>query len=330
MKVLVTGGSGFIGVHLVDLLRNQKYKVLNLDISKPIDNKNIDLWRNISILESELLSKQILEFEPHYIVHLSATTTQNAKSIEDFEVNIQGTKNLIDAANNLTGLKKLIFTSTQYVSTPGYPLSDDLSKLVPYGFYGESKLVGEEIIRNSFSGSSWTIIRPTTIWGPWHPILSNGLWKQISKGHYFHPRNDEAVKAYGYVENTVWQIEKLMQLENSCTDQQTFYLADANLAQREWVDGFVQRLTKQKMRSIPKFMLLCISEIGEILGKVGIAFPLYRSRFRNLITANPSPLEKTHVLIGQSPIGFDDAVNRTCIWLEEEHFAGRNGPLLDE
>ena len=330
MKVLVTGGSGFIGVHLVDLLRNQKYTVLNLDISKPIDNTNIDLWRNISILESELLSKQILEFGPHYIVHLSATTTQNAKSIGDFEVNIQGTKNLIAAANNLTGLKKLIFTSTQYVNTPGCPLSDDLSKVVPYGFYGESKLVGEELVRNTFSSSSWTIIRPTTIWGPWHPILSNGLWKQISKGRYFHPRNDKAVKAYGYVENTSWQIARLVEVENSLTDQQTFYLADENMSQSQWVSGFVNRLTGRKMREIPRLFLFFMSEAGEILRKVGIPFPLYRSRYRNLITSNPSPVEKTHALIGQVPIGFDVAVDKTCRWLEEEHFKARKGPYVDE
>ena len=108
MKVLVTGGSGFIGVHLVDLLRNQKYTVLNLDISKPINNTNIDLWRNVSVTDKELLAKQILEFDPNYIIHLSATTTQNAISLEDFTVNIQGTQNLIEVANNLTSLKNPI------------------------------------------------------------------------------------------------------------------------------------------------------------------------------------------------------------------------------
>ena len=319
MKVLVTGGSGFIGVHLVDLLRNQKYTVLNLDISKPIDNTNIDLWRNISILESELLSKQILEFGPHYIIHLSATTTQNAKSIEDFEVNVQGTKNLIAAANNLTGLKKLIFTSTQYVNTPGYPLSDELSKLVPYGFYGESKLRGEELIRKDFSGRNWTIIRPTTIWGPWHPILAKGLWAQIMKKRYLHPRNDSAFKAYGYVENTSWQIARLLEVENSLTDQQTFYLADENMSQSEWVSGFVLRLTGRKMREIPRLFLFFMSEAGEILRKVGMPFPLYRSRYRNLITSNPSPLGKTLSTLGPVPVGFNDAVNRTCNWLEQKY-----------
>jgi len=319
IRVLVTGGSGFIGIHLVDLLRNQNYTVLNLDIRAPIDDRNIDLWRNVSVIDIELLSKQILEFDPHYIVHLSATTTQDAKSLEDFEVNIQGTQNLVDVANNLPSLRKLIFASTQYVNNPGYPISEDLSKLVPYGTYGESKLVGEKIVRNSFLGASWIIIRPTTIWGPWHPILVSGLWKQISNGLYFHPRNDQSIKAYGYVENTAWQIEKLMRLENSLTDKETFYLADANLVQREWVESFVQRLRKRKMRKIPKTFLFFLSEFGEILCKVRIPFPLYRSRYRNLVTSNPSPLDKTLSVLGQVPVRVDDAVNRTCNWLEEKY-----------
>ena len=318
-KVLLTGGSGFIGIHLVKLLCNQNYTVLNFDITKPIDNTNIDLWRNISVTNSELLSQQVLEFDPHYIIHLSATTTQNAKSLEEFEVNIQGTQNLVDAANNLTSLKKLIFTSTQYVNTPGHPFSDDLSKLKPYGYYGESKLVGEQIIQNSFSSSSWTIIRPTNIWGPHHPILVKGLWKQISKRRYLHPKCDTSIKAYGYVENTSWQIAKLIELENRLTDQQIFYLADGNMSQRQWVSAFVSRLTGGKMAEIPKVFLFVMSEAGEILRRVGISSPLYRSRYHNLTTSNPSPLDKTLSILGPVPIGFSDAVDRTCSWLEEEY-----------
>jgi nucleoside-diphosphate-sugar epimerase len=317
LKVLVTGGSGFIGIHLVNLLREQKYLVLNLDISVPIDNRNTDLWKNTSVTDYEALVREILEFDPNFIVHLSATTTQNARSLQEFEVNIQGTKNLIEIANRLNHLEKLIFTSTQYVNTPGHPLSDDLSKLLPYGFYGQSKLLGEELIRSNFASTAWTIIRPTNIWGPWHPILVNGLWKQISKGRYLHPLNDQSIKAYGYVENTVWQIAKIIRLENNLTDEKTFYLADANLPQTEWVGGFVERLTKHKMRKIPKIFLFILSEVGEALSKVGITFPLYRSRYRNLVTTNPSPLENTFNTLGPVPIGVNDAINRTCEWLEK-------------
>ena len=318
-RIIVTGGSGFIGVHLMEMLIKQNYKVLNFDIRPPIDNSNLDLWRKVSMTNKDHLQRQILQFNPHYIVHLAATTTQDAKSLEDFDVNIKGTQNLLDISNMLTNLKKFVFTSTQYVNFPGYPISEILEELNPYGFYGESKLLGEKMTRDLLQNSSWIIIRPTTIWGPWHPILAKGLWKQILMGRYFHPKRDSAVKAYGYVKNSVWQIIGLMEMENSFTDKKVFYIGDENIRQDRWVRGFVSRLAGQKMREIPKIILFIISEIGELLNKLGIEFPLYRSRYRNLVTSNPSPLEATLELLGPSPIALEIAVEETCSWLEQMH-----------
>ena len=324
-KILVTGGSGFIGSHLVSFLNRENYTVLNIDIKKPINNENIQLWENVSILDMPRFRKTVMKFNPDFIVHLSATTTQNTKSLNEVEVNIQGTMNLIEIVNDLTGLKKLIFTSTQYVNSPGLKISESTEKLHPYGFYGESKLLGEEIIRNSSLKPSWTIIRPTTIWGPLHPILANGLWKQIWLGRYFHPKRDNAVKAYGYVRNSVWQIVRLLEIENHFTDKKIFYIADENMSQDRWVSAFASRLTNQKMRRMPKFILFILSEIGELFGRFGIGFPLFRSRYRNLITSNPSPIENTLVLLGPSPIPFEEAVDETCSWLRQFYNPKRDG-----
>jgi nucleoside-diphosphate-sugar epimerase len=316
-KVLVTGGSGFIGIHLVELLRQRNYTVLNLDIKKPIDNKNLDLWTNVSLLEKDSLGKYVAKFNPNYIVHLGATTTQDAKSLDDFEVNIKGTQNILDTSSMLTNLKKFVFTSTQYVNSPGYAISEILDELKPYGFYGDSKLLGEKMTADLLQDSSWTIIRPTTIWGPWHPILAKGLWKQILKARYFHPKSDTAVKAYGYVKNSAWQIVSLMEMDNSLTDKKVFYIGDENISQDKWVSAFVFRLTNRKMRRIHKLNLFMLSEIGELLNRLGIKFPMYRSRYRNLITSNPSPLDNILMLLGPPPILFEEAVDETCAWLEE-------------
>ena len=316
-KVLVTGGSGFIGIHLIERLKSLNYMVLNIDIKPPIDKRNLELWCNTSVIDSVRFKKIVLDFAPEYIVHLSAVTTQNSKSLEDFQVNIEGTKNLINIANELTDLKKIVFTSTQYVNSPGHPLSDNSSKLLPYGFYGKSKLMGEEQVRKDYINNNWIIIRPTTIWGPWHTILAKGLWRQILKRRYFHPSGDTAIKAYGYVKNTAWQIVKLLEEENELTDEQIFYLADDNLSQKKWVESFVSRLTGRHLLQVPKIFLFILSEFGEILVKFGFSFPLYRSRYRNLITSNPSPLDKTLKILGPSPVNLEDAIEETCNWLYE-------------
>ena len=173
----------------------------------------------------------------------------------------------------------------------------------------------QQILQNS----GWTIIRPTTIWGPWHPILTDGLWKQILRGRYFHPKGDESIKAYGYVKNTAWQISQLLEIDNILTDKKIFYVGDENISQDKWVGDFVLRLTNRKMRRIPRFNLFILSEVGELLSNLGIRFPMYRSRYRNLITSNPSPLDNTLELLGPSPISFEDAIDETCSWLEKHN-----------
>ena len=102
LKVLVTGGSGFIGIHLVSLLSEQGYSVLNIDIRPPLNKRNLDLWKKCSLLDRESLESHMLEFNPDFIVHLAAITTQDAKSLSEFEINIKGTENLVLAAKNLT------------------------------------------------------------------------------------------------------------------------------------------------------------------------------------------------------------------------------------
>ena len=318
-KVVVTGGSGFIGIHLVEYLRQHNFKILNLDIQPPIDVKNVELWFGASITDKDSISEEIVRFNPNYIVHLAATTTQNSKSLADFDTNIRGTQNILEVARSLSNLEKFIFTSTQYVNSPGLPVLNDLEALRPYGFYGQSKLIGERLTQRILEHHNWTIIRPTTIWGPWHPILTDGLWKQILRGRYFHPKGDESIKAYGYVKNTAWQISQLLEIDNIHTDKKIFYLGDENISQDKWVGDFVLRLTNRNMRRIPRFNLFILSEVGEFLSNLGIKFPMYRSRYRNLITSNPSPLDNTLDLLGPSPISFEDAVDETCSWLEKHN-----------
>ena len=316
-KILITGGSGFIGVHLVEYLLGRNFEIKNIDIRPPINGRNMDLWESVSILDKNQLQKTLIDFNPSFIVHLAATTTQNSTSLDDFEVNTEGTQNLFQIAVNLKDLKKIIFTSTQYVNTPGFPLSAKVNELRPYGFYGLSKLMGEQMAEQLLGNSNWIIIRPTTIWGPWHPILTDGLWKQIKRGLYFHPKKDEAIKAYGYVRNTAWQIGQLLEIESSLTNRKVFYIGDGNNLQSKWVSTFVEQLTSRKMREIPRSILFVASEFGEILIKLGLNFPLYRSRYHNLVTSNPAPLAATLDLLGPSPISLEKAVEETIFWLNQ-------------
>jgi nucleoside-diphosphate-sugar epimerase len=312
-KVLVTGGSGFIGIHLVDYLDEIGYQVANIDLQPPINTKHLDKWTQLSILNFKDLQIFMNNFQPNYIVHLAAVTTQDATSLNEFNVNITGTQNLLEISEKLDHLEKFIFASSQYAVTPGS--NHDLEKpSKPYGLYGESKLIGEELTKCLLVSTSWTIIRPATIWGPWHTILSKGLWNQIDKRKYLHPLTDNAIKGYGFVKNSAWQIGKILTAPKALTDHETFYIGDENLKQSVWVKEFHKSLTGKDLRYVPNALIFILSEIGELLLKIGVTPPIFRSRFRNLVTSNPVPLEKTLTRFGKPPTELKDAVRETVLW----------------
>ena len=324
-RAIVTGGSGFIGEHLIRKLLSENFDVLNLDIKKPSDSSMHKYWKNLSILESQKMQSIVVDFDPNYIIHLAAVTTQNTKDLASFEVNIQGTLNVIESANTCTNLSKFIFASTQHVHIPGWFLDKNGLNGSPYGFYGESKLIGERMLTKRGKKLSWTIIRPTLIWGPGHPTLIHGLWKQILNGRYLHPKNDNVVKSYGYVANTVWQIHQLLMVDVAATDRKTFYLGDENLQQKVWVDLLSQELIGSKVREVPRFLLLWLSKIGQLFSVFGLDFPMYPSRYHNLVTSNPAPLDETIQVVGTPPTDLATAVTETTRWIISKHLEFENG-----
>lgn len=320
-KVLVTGGSGFIGVHVAEELINRGYNVLNLDISAPIDGTHNKNWKDVSILDTTSLTREFENFEPTYVIHLAAVTAQDAKSLTDFEVNITGTRNVLRLCKETPSVSKVIFTSTQYVNRAGIKLPDELIDYEPFGLYGQSKLQNEKDIHSEMNFDNWIIVRPTAIWGKWHPILTKGLWMQILKGRYLHPSGDQAVKPYGFVRNTAWQYAQLLELPNAVTDRKTFYLADKVQGQSNWVRMFIEAFGC-KYREVPKTLLFLISKIGDLAKSVGFPFPLYKSRYQNMMQTNPIDLTETIDLLGKSPIFDSVGVEEVARWIMEPRDQG--------
>jgi nucleoside-diphosphate-sugar epimerase len=314
-KVLITGGSGFIGGHLRSHLELLGYKIFNLDIVPPTKQSNHSTWRECSILDFADLKSQIEEIRPNSIIHLAALATMEAASAEDFRVNTEGTANVLQAVREIGGVEKLIITSTQHVRAPGSCPSQNEEDYIPHMMYGESKVIAEKLVRNAEQLAHWTIIRPTAIWGPHHPNLVEGLWKLIYTGRYFHPKNDQVIKCYGYVKNVAWQIERILALPADVTNGRTLYLGDGNSKQFEWVNRFSTALTGRSVKTLPLWCIHLASKVGDLLRSLGIEFPIYDSRFHNLTTNNPVPIEPALEILGAGPYSMQEGIRETVEWL---------------
>ena len=207
MKILITGGSGFIGSNLVEHFINSGHTVLNIDINEPRNDLNAAIFKKIDILDYEKLFKAFSDFGPDYVVHLAAKTDLKGVSESYYEANTDGLKNIIRVCSTLNGIKRVIFASTMLVNRVGYE-SKSLEDYNPTTLYGESKVKGEVMIKEASQDlEDYCLVRPTSIWGEWFTEPYNDFFNYVLAGLYFHPGNKACTKTYGYIGNVVFQIE---------------------------------------------------------------------------------------------------------------------------
>lgn len=173
MKILVTGGAGFIGSHTSDKLIQKGHEVWILDNLYSGKKENVN--KNSEFILADIteypLSELFIKERFDYVIHLAAQLDVR-KSVEDpyfdARVNIEGTLKLLDAAVK-SDVKKFIFISSAGVmygdtvepaseSTPPSPVSP----------YGVSKLASEHYIRayRFNHGLNYTVLRLANVYGP--------------------------------------------------------------------------------------------------------------------------------------------------------------------
>ncbi|MCF6409173.1 NAD-dependent epimerase/dehydratase family protein [Pseudalkalibacillus salsuginis] len=173
MKVLITGGCGFIGSHIAELLAAQGYEVVVID-NLSSGNYRSDIYP-IHYYEIDFTSMEmegIFEKErPEFVIHLAAQVdikTSMENPVFDAEINILGTIRLLQMCR-IHEVKRFIFASTSAVyGDLGGQSADEASSLNPISFYGISKLASEKYIQqfNQQFGLPFTIFRYSNVYGP--------------------------------------------------------------------------------------------------------------------------------------------------------------------
>jgi len=316
-RVLVTGGSGFIGTNLVEHYYLSGDHVTNLDIVSPRKSQHAALWRKTNLLDSKALRQAVIEADPEIVFHMAARTDLEGKCMSDYSANTQGVSNLIHALQGVRGLRLTIFASSMLVCSVGYRPNGELD-YCPNTAYGESKVVGEQIVRSEAAGRfPWIIIRPTSIWGPWFETPYCDFFMAVQRGLYMHPSGMNIHRSYGFVLNSVVQLARLAALDGASLLGRTVYMADHKpMELKHWAETIQRALGAPPIREIPLWILRGIAMGGDLLKTMGYARPPLTSfRLNNLLTEMVHDTAPLHLACGDLPYSMEQGVRITCEWL---------------
>lgn len=329
-RVVVTGGSGFIGTNLVDHLAALGVEVRNLDLAAPRHPDHARHWVRCDLLDPDAVGRTIADAAPDAVVHLAARTDLRGATVDDYAVNTDGVRNVVAAVGAVGTVRRVLFASSQLVCTPGHRPADPFD-VSPPNPYGESKVTGERIVRDALGGesagtASWMLLRPTSIWGPWWGELYSAFFRTVRAGRYVHPRGVRISKAFGYVGNTVEQLTSLLGAPDADVDGRTLYLSDYEpYPVLDWANEISDAFGRRSIREVPVAALRAVAKGGDLLRRVGVAEPPLTSyRLRNILTPSSFDMEPLRELCGPLRWTREEGTAATVAWMRQ-HPGGHVG-----
>lgn len=322
MKVLVTGGRGFIGSFLVEKLLETGYEVRCLLRSeKPGWLAGLRYeWCPGDLSDGAALERAVDGVD--YVFHVAALTKSHSKRIL-YQVNVGGTEQLLRAMRRMgTDPKRFVLISSQAAAGPsasGQPVTE-ADPPQPVSAYGMSKLKAEQIVTEFGSSIPFTIIRPPTVYGPrdvdvyqyfkyasrgWLPVLSGG------------PRYLSAVYVKDLVEGIV------LAAENQSATGQTYFLCNDDFYSWEQFGEIVASVLGVKTRKmlIPVPLVYVVSLVFELAAKVSRRATLFNfDKFREFAATHwiCSNAKAQQELNFQCHHSLEAGVRETALWYEKE------------
>jgi nucleoside-diphosphate-sugar epimerase len=326
MRLLVTGGSGFIGTNLIESFAAET-AILNYSLDPPLDSSQRTYWRQGDILDSNATRSIFNEFQPSHVIHLAARAEcdENTTVEVGYKANTVGTGNVLDAIAATPSVERFIITSSQFVCAPGRLPQGD-SDYYPNTVYGQSKVITERLTREANLPASWTIVRPTNIWGPWHMRYRREFWRIVQSGLYLHPGRTPVMRCYGYVMNIAHQMRKIFEAPRDLVNGQTLYLGDRPTDLFNWVNGFSRALRGHDARVVPRNVMRILALLGDIPSAItGKPFFINSSRFCSMTQQYMTPMDRTFELLGENPYTLDQGIEVTVRWLRNCRQSGALG-----
>ncbi len=343
MKVLVTGGTGFLGSNLVDYLAGRDYQVRSLDVKKrhkdpghrgqrPEDtkaqrNKERQIGQILPEGAEELIGDigdrgviQEAVKDIEIIFHLAALVTQNNLSAEDYrKVNVEGTRILLEEAKK-AGVKRFVYCSSDSVSGRIRELpAKESDACHPENIYGITKYEAEKTVLRFQNNLEAVIARPTRVYGPRDFRLLQ-IFKSIKKGRFFLVGKGKVLFHPVYISDFLEGLELCARREN--VSGEIFYLGgESPLELKEFLGAIARYLGVE----LPAFALSAgLAKAGArflegICSVLKITPPLTRRNLEFFLRDRSYDISKAKRMLGYKPqVVPAEGIKRTGDWYREE------------
>lgn len=301
MDVFATGGSGFIGTHLLERLEERGDRVRAL--ARPGDSA-----RTVEACGATAVRGDLGEVDAmaagmdgcDVVFHLAAKADRWGPRDAFLEVNVRGTANVVEAARE-AGVETLVHTSTEAVLADGDPLRN-VDESAPYpdapvGLYPETKAMAERYVLDENDDVLTTVaVRPRFVWGPRDETLQNEFVHAIESGQFTWFDGGRYPTSTTHVYNAV---EGLLRAAGRGAGGNAYFVTDGDPVEfREFVTALVRTQgVDPPDRSVPTWLAEPVARILE-----GV--------WRALDRSSPPPLDRQILALIGHELTVDDSKAR--------------------
>lgn len=320
MKALVTGGTGFIGSHLVEELHRRGWEVCVI-AKDNMFSSNLPVPVTIADLrDSEVLAPLLRDVD---VVYHIAGLTRARKTADYYSVNHLGTKALINACiAHCRSLRRFVFVSSLTAVGPriGPDEVTETTRYHPVSHYGRSKMLAEIEVLEAKATLPVTIVRPSAVYGPrdrdlfrYFKMIRTGIEPLLGSGA--HQLN------LVHVQDLVRGI--LTAGEHPDGEGEVFFIGGENLSTADICTRIAEAMRKKPLVfHLPEKLIYVVGALGEATGRI-----LRRQVFFNVQKVREAvqdawtcSIDKARSRIGWEPrMSISNGMSATYAWyLENE------------
>ncbi|MFX0122371.1 MAG: NAD-dependent epimerase/dehydratase family protein [Candidatus Hodarchaeota archaeon] len=325
---MVTGGSGFVGSHIVDALEkhfpSSSISLIVRDETKVTTRSEAGLAVfQGDITNPKSLHHAMIKFHPNVVIHVAALADDWASLSKLMEINAQGTQNIIDTMIQTNAANILIHISSSGV----YPrkTSTHLTEDTPYGPYGnyhKSKVVAEEIVRAAMEKRliDATIIRPPNVMGIRDFTHMARICQAIKNGKFPIINKGKAIQTWVAAEDLAQAVILAVNQREKASGQ-IYNVKSFEITVKELFDQIALKINiKNPPKNYPYYLAYFGGFFSEIIGKLK-GKPSTLNRYRIIKFGKNRLFDDTKI---RSELGYQpkasakDTIISTVEWLQKE------------